>query len=213
MARLQYEAERAQLLALRSTIDPHFLFNTLNAIAEWCRVDGAIAERAVLELSSILRAVLSSTHEPFWPLNRELQLVRTVTDLHLLRDKDLFTLELKVPSELSDSVMVPPMCLMTLVENAIKHGPDKGHRGLLQIQVSVSSAPLDRARGDGGVEIVVENPGPYAGPREGSAGLPSLEKQLALSYSGAARFSIHASGSAEQPRTRAELSLPVERHS
>src|SRR5262245_55118359 len=50
-ASLAREAERAQLLALRSHLDPHFLFNTLHAIAEWCREDGETAERAVLQLS------------------------------------------------------------------------------------------------------------------------------------------------------------------
>ena len=54
---LERAAERAQLLALRAHLDPHFLFNTLNAIAEWCRQDGEIAERAVLQLSSMLRAM------------------------------------------------------------------------------------------------------------------------------------------------------------
>src|SRR4030095_12586183 len=52
-------AERAELLALRSPLDPHFLFNTLNAIAEWCREDGEIAERAVMRLSAMLRTVLA----------------------------------------------------------------------------------------------------------------------------------------------------------
>ena len=56
---LAREAERAQLLALRAHLDPHFLFNTLNAIAEWCREDGETAERAVLQLSAMLRTVLA----------------------------------------------------------------------------------------------------------------------------------------------------------
>src|SRR5262249_24898000 len=55
-AALAREAEHAQLLALRAQLDPHFLFNTLNAIAEWCRTDGETAESAVLELASLLRA-------------------------------------------------------------------------------------------------------------------------------------------------------------
>jgi hypothetical protein len=53
------EADQARLLALRTHLDPHFLFNTLNAIAEWCREDGEVAERAVLQLSSMLRTILT----------------------------------------------------------------------------------------------------------------------------------------------------------
>lgn len=195
--RLQVEAERAQLLALRSTVDPHFLFNTLNAIAEWCRLDGVVAERAVLELSAMLRAVLSGVKETRWPLSRELELAKQVFDLHLLRDRELFELELKVPEPVP-AAQVPPMCVMTLVENAMKHGPGAGHRGKVSLTVTTEGSTL---------RIALENPGRFAGPRAGSAGLPSLERQLALAYRGRARFSIAAAG-ANGERTRVELELP-----
>ena len=197
--RLQLEAERAQLLALRSTVDPHFLFNTLNAIAEWCRLDGVVAERAVLELSAMLRAVLSGTRETQWPLSKELELARMVFDLHLLRDRDLFALEMSVPEPVP-AVMVPPMCLLTLVENAMKHGPGAGHRGRVLLSVKLADSKL---------VIALENPGRFTGPRAGSAGLPSLERQLALAYRGRARFTI-ASAGADSERTRAVLELPGE---
>ena len=66
----ELEAEQAQLLALRSHLDPHFLFNTLNAIAEWCQTDGAVAEAAVLRLSAMLRSVLAGVRAATWPLER-----------------------------------------------------------------------------------------------------------------------------------------------
>src|SRR5439155_22664918 len=55
---LSREADHAQLLALRSHLDPHFLFNTLNAIAECCRSDGVVGEEAILQLSSMLRTMM-----------------------------------------------------------------------------------------------------------------------------------------------------------
>ena len=195
--RLQVEAERAQLLALRSTVDPHFLFNTLNAIAEWCRVDGVVAERAVLELSAMLRAVLSGVKQTHWPLSRELELARQVFDLHLLRDRELFQLELSVPDPVP-AVPVPPMCLLTLVENAMKHGPGAGHRGVVSLTVTPHGS---------GVVVTLENPGPFMGHRPGSAGLPTLERQLTLAYRGRARFSI-LPAAANPERTRAVLELP-----
>ncbi len=197
--RLQAEAERAHLLALRSTVDPHFLFNTLNAIAEWCRLDGAVAERAVLELSAMLRAVLSGVKETHWPLAKELDLARMVFDLHLLRDKDLFALEWAVPDPVPN-VQVPPMCVLTLVENAMKHGPGAGHRGLVSLTVRTEGSPPT-------LTVRLENPGRFAGSRPGSHGLPSLERQLALAYRGRARFSIHGAGEGDA-RTVAELELP-----
>ena len=134
-------AERAQLLALRAHLDPHFLFNTLNAIAEWCRQDGEIAERAVLQLSSMLRAILAGVRAASWPLATELELLRTLFDLYRLRDADLYRLELQLPEPLP-AVEVPPLLLLPLAENAIKHGPAAGHRGPVLLTVT-----MDEERG------------------------------------------------------------------
>lgn len=196
LTRLLAEKERAQLLSLRAHLDPHFLFNTLNAIAEWCRIDGVVAEAAVLKLSQMLRTVLSGVKEPLWPLEQEMELVRMLFDLHLLRDKELFELALEVPTPLP-SVTVPPMSVLTLAENAVKHGPSKGFRGRIVVSI------VEQADG---VTIAIENPGPYGGPRAGSDGLPTLERQLHLATNGAASLSIAAAG---PDRTRAQLIFPT----
>lgn len=195
--RLQVEAERAQLLALRSTVDPHFLFNTLNAIAEWCRQDGETAEAAVLKLSQMLRAVLAGVKESAWPLAQELELVQTLFSLHLLRDKELFSLEQLLPTPLPD-LKLPPMTLLTLAENAMKHGPSAGHRGRVLLEILEEN---------GGVRLAVENPGAFTGPRDGSDGLPTLQKRLLLHYEGRASLSVGAAAT-DSTRTRAELWVP-----
>lgn len=196
--RLQAEAERAQLLALKAHLDPHFLFNTLNAIAEWCRIDGEVAERAVLQLSSMLRAVLEGVRAPLWPLEKELELVDRLVALHLLRDKALFTLTKRIPSPVP-AVAVPPMSLLALAENAVKHGPAAGHRGELSLAVTVAGER---------VTVTLENPGPWRGPRPGSEGLPSLRRQLELTFGPEASLEVAAAGEA---RTRATLTLPSRR--
>jgi two-component system, LytTR family, sensor histidine kinase AlgZ len=187
------EAEKAQLLALRSHLDPHFLFNTLNAIAEWCREDGETAERAVLQLSAMLRTVLEGVRLPRWPLGKELELVRTLFALHQLRDPDLFRVALECDAP--HDTPVPPMLLLPLAENAVKHGPAAGHRGTIVLRVSSSEA---------GLRVRLENPGPYAGPRAGSHGLPTVEKLLQHAYGG--RASLHLF--AESGRTVTELAIP-----
>lgn len=196
-AALQREAEQAQLMALRSHLDPHFLFNTLNAIAEWCREDGEVAERAVLQLASMLRTVLSGVRAAAWPLSKELELVDMLFELHLLRDPQLFELHTQRVSPLPD-VEVPPMILLPLAENAVKHGPAAGHRGRLDFTVSAS----DRA-----LKIRFENPGRYRGPRDGSEGLPTVQRRLELAYEGRAQLQI--AGIAE--RTRVDVELPLRR--
>jgi signal transduction histidine kinase len=193
--RLEAEAERAQLLALKAHLDPHFLFNTLNAIAEWCRIDGEVAEQAVLRLSAMLRAVLDGVKAPRWPLEKELELVDMLFELHLLRDKALFTLERQVSAPLSTSV--PPMALLALAENAVKHGPGAGHRGVIRLSLRMVGETL---------VFELENPGPYKGPRAGSQGLPTLRRQLELSFGAQASLEL---GSVDGERTRATLRLPT----
>ncbi|MGZ3460432.1 MAG: sensor histidine kinase [Archangium sp.] len=193
-ARLALEAEQAQLLALRSHLDPHFLFNTLNAIAEWCQTDGAVAEAAVLRLSAMLRSVLAGVRAATWPLERELELVRTLFELHLLRDPDLFQLSLEVEPGV-EAFPVPPLVLLPLAENAVKHGPAAGHRGRISLCV--------RARGDLLV-FALENPGASKGPREGSSGLPTVERRLALAYAGGASLAL----TSEDTCTRVTVTLP-----
>ncbi|MEZ4239255.1 MAG: histidine kinase [Myxococcota bacterium] len=192
--RLAREAERAQLMAINAHLDPHFLFNTLNAIAEWCQEDAAVAERAILQLSGILREVLGGIGASSWALRRELDLVRDVWALHHARDPSWFTLDWQVDEALLD-VPVPPLTLLPLAENAIKHGPAKGHRGVVALEVVA-----DGER----VLVRVANPGPYAGPRDGGTGLDTVRKRVDLAYGGRAAFDIGGDGG----RTVATLRLP-----
>ncbi|NUP12639.1 MAG: histidine kinase [Polyangiaceae bacterium] len=193
--RLAAEAEHAQLLALRSHLDPHFLFNTLNAIAEWCREDGETAERSVLQLAGILRAILAGVRAATWPLEEELKLVKDLFALHALRDPNLFELQWNVASD-TRRAAVPPMIVLPLAENAIKHGPAKGYRGVVSVEAT--------RHGDT-IEIAIESPGPYAGPREGSDGLPTVERRLRIAYGDLASFHIGPAGA----RTRVRLVLPI----
>lgn len=192
------EADHAQLLALKSHLDPHFLFNTLNAIAEWCREDGLVAERALLQLSSMLRTMMTGINTTTWPLAREVELVDALFALHAIRDPTLFTVERDVPDldgELG-RVEVPPMVLLPLVENAMKHGPLARHKGVVRFSVKEGA--------DGAIDVELSNPGVYKGPRAGGSGLPIVEKRLALAYGKAAAFAMVADGD----RTRATLRLP-----
>jgi len=195
-ADLAREAERTQLLALRAHLDPHFLFNTLNAIAEWCREDGETAERAVLQLSAMLRAVLAGVRAPAWSLGEELALVETLFSLHRLRDPERLAVARSVPDPLPD-VRVPPLLLLPLAENAVKHGPAAGHAGTIALDV--------RPGADGRLTIALTNPGPYAGRRAGGTGLDTVERRLALAYDGRAQLRIAARGDG----TLVELTLPA----
>lgn len=189
-------AEHAQLMAIRTHLDPHFLFNTLNAIAEWCREDGAVAENAILKLSALLREVMAGVQSSHWALSRELQLVEDLWALHQVRDPERFHVLIERPDVLP-AAFVPPMLLLPLAENAVKHGPGMGHRGPLRMQVH----PLP----DRKMCIRISNPGPFSGPRSGGEGLAMVHKRMTISYGEHGHFSIVE----DNERTVATLILPL----
>lgn len=190
---LELDVEHAQLKAIRTHLDPHFLYNTLNAIAEWCSEDPKVAEEATLRLAELLRGTLEALERRSWPLERELAIVEDLLALHRVRDAEAFTATVDVDPALAQREL-PPLLLVSLVENALKHGPRNGHRGAIAITV----------RADGQrVRCEVENPGPFV-PRTGGRGLATLRSRLALAYGRGASFAIDAAGI---DRTRAVLVL------
>lgn len=196
VADLARERERAELLAVRSHLDPHFLFNSLNAIAEWCNEDPAVAEEALLRLATMLRTVLHGVQAATWPLSRELALVDDLIAMHEVRDPTRFSVERAGWSSCPD-LPVPPLLLLPVVENAMKHGPAAGHRGPVRIGVE--------ARADRCV-IHVENPGPYTGPRPGGHGVSMVQRRLELGFAAGSGL-VLAQISADPPRTRATVTL------
>jgi LytS/YehU family sensor histidine kinase len=77
------------------------------------------------------------------------------------------------------------MILLPLAENAVKHGPASGHRGVIRFAVRVAG---DTA------SVTIANPGAYGGPRAGSEGLPTVERRLDLAYGGSAKIRIAGDG-------------------
>jgi LytS/YehU family sensor histidine kinase len=160
-----------------------------------------VAERAIVELSAMLRTIMTAIRATHWPLAQELDLVDALFRMYLIRDPELFVYvrDVQLGAEASD---VPPMILLPIAENAMKHGPGAGHRGRVELAVRADAATL---------VIDVVNPGEYRGPRAGGSGLPMVEKRLALAYGGRASFSIGPDGSGaggDAARTRATLRLP-----
>ena len=178
--RLAVDAEHAQILALRAQLDPHFLFNTLNAIAEWCREDPVVAERATLDLAALLRAVFEALQSPGWSLAREVALLGQLAALYAARDASRYVFRFDVDAH-ATAREVPPLVLLPLFENAIKHGPSAGHAGTVELAV--------HAKGEDAL-IEVRNPGTFGGARDGGQGLASVERRLALTYGAAVRLAI-----------------------
>lgn len=133
-------AARAQLAALRARLHPHFLFNTLNAIAALCddRHSPAGSDRArdaILRLSDLMRRVLRSASDTASPLPDEISAVETYVAI----EQERFGTKLQVQWDLNpppEQVWVPPFAIQALVENAINHGiAAESRRGVVRIAV------------------------------------------------------------------------------
>jgi LytS/YehU family sensor histidine kinase len=128
-ARLATEAAEAQrrmaearLQVLRMELNPHFLFNTLNAVSGLVRRgENDRAVDTLAHLGDLLRATLDRTAAPVVPLGEELAILQHYVDLEKVRLGDRLDISIHVPTEL-DAALVPSLALQPLVENAIRHG-------------------------------------------------------------------------------------------
>ena len=128
-SRLEAQLVRAHLDSLRSQLQPHFLFNTLNAIASLIRKqENQAAIEMVARLSDLLRALLNLENEHEIPLHEELDLVEQYLAIEQVRFGDRLSIEINVAPDVTDC-LVPTLLLQPLVENAIKHGISQSRAG------------------------------------------------------------------------------------
>jgi signal transduction histidine kinase len=120
-SRLQTSLVEARLESLQRQLQPHFLFNTLHAIAGLLHKDVDAAEAMIVRLGDLLRAVFQSDVQQEVPLGRELALARQYVDLQRLRFGTTLRCEFDVPAQV-EAAKVPVLILQPLLENALKHG-------------------------------------------------------------------------------------------
>jgi two-component system, LytTR family, sensor kinase len=124
--RAQFEKEKKEmeLFALKTQIDSHFLFNTLNNIYGLTLKKSDRAPQSVLLLSEILSFVIYETKNDFYPLSKEIQLIRNYIELEKMRFEDSFRIDFEV-GEIIDNSFITPLILFTFLENSFKHGVSK----------------------------------------------------------------------------------------
>jgi two-component system, LytTR family, sensor kinase len=128
-ARLNEQLSKAQLNALRRQIEPHFLFNTLNAVAGLVREKrNAAAVDMIAGLSDFLRRVVEDSDRQQVPLAEELEFAQKYLDIQKVRFADRLQVSVDVPAELFPA-QVPSLILQPMVENAVKHGIGKRIQG------------------------------------------------------------------------------------
>jgi two-component system LytT family sensor kinase len=198
---LQAQLAEARLEALRSQLDPHFLFNTLNAVSSLVERDPRGVRRMITRLSELLRYSMEDAREPEITLRRELDLLDRYLDIMQVRFPGLNVLRL-LDDEALD-VMVPSMILQPLVENAIRHGVEKmSDPGRIEIEALLQGATLLLRVSDNG-------PGDErTSDASSGVGLRNTRARLEQLYGADARFSLTRN---QEELTVAEVRLPATR--
>jgi sensor histidine kinase YesM len=127
-AALERQVLEARLKLMQAQIEPHFLFNTLATVQHLVNTDAALANRVLASLIRYLRAALPDIRGADSTLAREAELVRAYLEIHAVRMGQRLTFNIDIPVEHARAAL-PPMMLLTLVENAIKHGIDPSPHG------------------------------------------------------------------------------------
>ena len=197
-------AAEAQLTALRSQINPHFLFNSLTTIGYLIEAQPVKAYDTLIRLTRLLRSVLSSTGE-FCSLGEEIRLIESYLEIEHARFEEKLTIEIDVPTELRDAV-VPALILQPLVENAVKHGISENRKGgTVRIK-----AALAGSNGDQHLELSVWDSGAgrhlHTAAKPAGVGLRNIRERLESYYGETAKFSLTQS---EGGGTEAVVEIPL----
>jgi LytS/YehU family sensor histidine kinase len=194
------ELQRAQLKLLRAQIEPHFLFNTLSVVRALARSDRRATVEMLDNLIRYFAAALPKLSGNEVPLLQEMQLIDAYLAIYRARMGARLAYVIAVPEELNQ-VPVPSMILLTLVENAMKHGVNPSveggtirvsadyERGWLRLAVSDSGRGLDLRQGHG-------------------AGLANIRQRLLMMYGPEALLSL---GPVEPRGVMASILLPATR--
>lgn len=198
---LKWEAAKneIELNKIKSQLNPHFIFNSMNSIRALITEDPELAKDAITQLSNVLRNSLLMGKKKLIPLNEEMKLVDDYLNLEKTRYEERLTVERNIDKS-TDTFLVPPLMIQTLVENGIKHGTSQLPKGgLISIKSSINNNIL---------KIEITNSGIYDKdkPSDTGFGLVNTTQRLQLLYGDKASFNI----SNENDMVKAVLIIPRE---
>jgi two-component system, LytTR family, sensor kinase len=195
---LRTSLAEARLAALRAQLNPHFLFNTLNAISTLAlRGDRAAVTEMIGRLSSLLREALEARAEEI-PVAREIEFLDDYVAIQQIRFADRLCIEKKIADDTLNA-LVPTMILLPLVENAIKHG--------VNVQRDIGHVNVSAARENGSLVIEVRDSGPgfRIAPARDGIGLANTRARLDQLYGSDSRFEY---GNVSEGGASVRLTIP-----
>ncbi|NOU50633.1 histidine kinase [Pseudoalteromonas sp. JBTF-M23] len=169
---------KVELEALSARIRPHFLYNSLNTVAELTQLDADAAEQAVITLAQLCKATMNV--QQLNSLANELQLARRYLELERWRFAERLEVNWQIPEAIID-VQLPVLTIQPLLENAIVHGVE-GHSGATQINIQLTQS-------DALIELEISNsyiPSETCDQQGNGLALENIRARLALHFSGKA---------------------------
>lgn len=202
-------ASRSELKALRAQINPHFLFNALNAIASLISINPQRAEETVEELSEVFRYSLSRSEKEWVKVADEMDFIRSYLEVEKARFGKRLQIKMEVDPTLRD-VLIPTMVVQTLVENAVKHGVAsvKGV-GRIEIEVFRAGSRMEITVADNGHGLS-EKSRPLSlkeGKKGSGYGLKNIQRRLEGYYGKESEFTLTRDRQREM--TVASIRVPV----
>lgn len=175
----------SELKNLRSQLNPHFLFNSLNSIKALVDIEPVKAKTSITTLSNLLRQSLVLGKESKVSLSGELEMVRSYLDLEKVRFEERLDVQWLIDDQLFQ-VQIPPFMIQMMVENAIKHGISKLIAGG-KIIISVFKE-------DSKMIVKVQNSGELGEKVDLGVGVQNIKQRLALQYGSNAKFELKQDG-------------------
>jgi sensor histidine kinase YesM len=169
------QRQAGEIALLRSQVNPHFLFNTLNNIYSLVYNKSDEAPEAVMKLSSIMRYMLYDSNTDVVPVIKEIEYLNSFIELQQLRLTQKGFVEIKVLGSMEERT-IAPMLLIPFVENAFKHG-DKNHEPGISIQLVLQPERLIFS-----VENFIKNGNNMPAEDSGGFGLQNIKRRLGLLY-------------------------------
>jgi len=185
-----------QLEYLKYQINPHFFMNTLNNIHALVDIDAERAKETILELSRMMRFILYEGDKSGVPLTREFEFINNYITLMRLRYTDKVKISVSLPHEAPDRT-VPPLMLISFIENAFKHGISYQHPSFIDIHIGIEGQKL-RFR-------CVNSKADKPTQEKGGVGLANVKQRLHLLYDNNFTLNIQ-----DNPETyHVELDIPL----
>jgi sensor histidine kinase YesM len=191
VTRLQQLKTKAELDALHSKINPHFLYNALNSIADLAITDGKRARKMTIALADLFRYSINYSDHNYSTIKEEVEMTEVYLEIEKIRFEDQLTYSIRVDNDVNH-YLVPRFLLQPVVENAVKHGL-KTTGKMTQVNIAVKN-------GSEGLQIVVADNGP-AFPDEliPGYGVKSIYDKLDLLFPG--NYDIHFTNQPEKKVT------------